>query len=247
MKKVMFALLLVSLLAFLLVKTQLTGQAVQQTQQMPDRAPLNCGDHITEKMPAAITLRDTDPLVQEPCKDGNGLYIERNFFTLDGAGYTIRGASNRWSGISVIEQRGVTIKNSKIKGFSIGIELDYALDSRIEGNTISQAEYAISLKGRSGKNTLQRNFLSSKKAALKWETYKGGNLFVENDLYAQKNSRGVRSVEINAPGAPILCKGTEGNFLAQDMEDTSRLQQGSSCGISPSPFTAEGKRRGKRG
>lgn len=247
MKKVMFALLLVSLLAFLLVKTQLTGQVVQQTQLMQDREPLNCGDHITEKMPAAITLRDTDPLVQEPCKNGNGLYIERDFLTLDGAGHTIRGASNRWTGISVIEQRSVTIKNSKIEGFSTGIELDYALNSRIEGNSISKVEYAISLEGRSGKNTLQGNFLSSKKAALKWETYKGGNIFVENDLYAQKNSRGVRSIEINAPGAPIICKGTEGNFFAEGVEDSWKLQQDSSCGISSSPFTAEGKRRGKRG
>jgi len=71
------------------------------------------------------------------CTDGNGIYINANDVTLDGAGYTIycTGASPGY-GIHSNGKSNITIKNCVIKDFKFGMYLKSGSDFFITRNTV---------------------------------------------------------------------------------------------------------------
>jgi parallel beta-helix repeat protein len=85
----------------------------------------------TEKIITAdnITYTFTDN-INEP------IVIERNNILINGAGYTLQGVGNG-TGISLSERINVTIKNTKIKNFMNGIQLDSSSGNSISGNNIT--------------------------------------------------------------------------------------------------------------
>lgn len=75
----------------------------------------------------------------------DGIVIERNNMTLDGAGYTLQG-TREWdySGIYLSERSNVTIKNVKIKAFYYGILLrSYTYNNTVTNNTIANNDRGI--------------------------------------------------------------------------------------------------------
>jgi len=71
--------------------------------------------------------------------DMDGIVIERNNMTLDGAGYTVQciSAPSNQKGIYMSGIRNVTIKNIQVKAFYYGIWLDNSHNNNISGNNIT--------------------------------------------------------------------------------------------------------------
>jgi len=92
--------------------------------------------------------------------DADGIVIERNNMTLDGAGYTLQGGKGGF-GIYLVYRRNVTIRNMEIKAFGIGIYLYGSSNDSIVRNTITNNGHGIWLyesldNGISG-NTIKAN------------------------------------------------------------------------------------------
>jgi hypothetical protein len=104
---------------------------------------VQCGDTITQS-----TTLDSDVVCPSGTNFGYGLNITANDVRVDLAGYTIRGAGDRFNGIlggldsgSAVQR--VVILNGTIEGFHTGIRMG-AVDSHIRRLTINGAtEYGI--------------------------------------------------------------------------------------------------------
>jgi parallel beta-helix repeat protein len=80
----------------------------------------------------------------------DGIVIERNNITLDGAGYTLQGTEAYYSrGISVFSISNVTVINTNIKGFSWGLFVDGSLSITVSGNNITNNGCGIRLESSS--------------------------------------------------------------------------------------------------
>jgi parallel beta-helix repeat protein len=67
----------------------------------------------------------------------DSIVVERDNIVVDGAGYTLEG--NR-TGIKLTSRSNVTIKNTEIRAFWDGIEVDYSLDITITENNITSCQ-----------------------------------------------------------------------------------------------------------
>lgn len=79
---------------------------------------------------------------------------------LDGAGYTLKG-NGAWSGILIVDINGVTIRNLKVKGFDVGINLRLSSNITILNNVLCDNKYGIKLESSSSvaisRNTIVNN------------------------------------------------------------------------------------------
>jgi parallel beta-helix repeat protein len=74
--------------------------------------------------------------------NADGIVIQRDNITLDGATYTLQGSSVRgFTGIFITRKSNLAIKNICIRSFYDGIWLDSSSNSSITGNTITGNEY----------------------------------------------------------------------------------------------------------
>jgi parallel beta-helix repeat protein len=76
--------------------------------------------------PTAPIQRNGDiyTLTDNISSDADGIVIERNNMTLDGAGYTLQGArAGSGKGVDLSQRSNVTLKNTKLTGFLAGIYL----------------------------------------------------------------------------------------------------------------------------
>ena len=88
----------------------------------------------------------------------DGIVVERGNIVIDGNGYTLQGTGSGsgfyWSGTN-----NVAIKNTKIRGFNLGIYLEYSKNNSIVGNNITaNNEYGILLSHASN-STLSGNVM----------------------------------------------------------------------------------------
>lgn len=91
--------------------------------------------------------------------DADGIVIERNNITLDGAGFAINGSASVWSnGVYLFGTSNVTIKNMDIEGFHFGLNLQSSSFNHILRNTITKDSYGIELNS-SNSNTLSENVI----------------------------------------------------------------------------------------
>ncbi len=98
--------------------------------------------------PTAPIHRDGDlyTLTGNITSDSDGIVIERNDMTLDGADYTIQG-NNTERGISLYERINITIKNVQIKGFRYGIYISESSKITLRNNSITDNTYNFRLYG----------------------------------------------------------------------------------------------------
>jgi parallel beta-helix repeat protein len=90
----------------------------------PAGAPIVTSDNITYTFTGNVT------------SSGDGVIINRDNITLDGAGYAIEGAGSG-AGICLEYRSNVTIKNVEITTFSYGILVLYSSGNSILGNTVT--------------------------------------------------------------------------------------------------------------
>jgi parallel beta-helix repeat protein len=85
-----------------------------------------------------------------------GIVIERDNMTLDGAGYILQGTGIE-KGINLTGKSNVTIKNTEIKYFWVGILLEESSNNIIHGNNITNNWYGIRLQYVSSNNIIYHN------------------------------------------------------------------------------------------
>ena len=109
--------------------------------------------------PPAAPIQRTDNTYIFTSDINEPIVVERDYITIDGAGYTIQGTGSE-KGIDISERTYVTIKNTNIKTFSTGVYL-YQLASynSIVGNNITNCSFASLLDYDANSNTFSNNNL----------------------------------------------------------------------------------------
>ena len=115
----------------------------------PTDAPIFSADNITYSL--------TDNIAGDFTQSGSKVIIlERDNIVFDGAGYTIQGARGEPRGIFLTGRSNVTIKNTTIKSFYIGIHLYKSPNNNISGNNMINNELSIVVYN-SSKNNISCN------------------------------------------------------------------------------------------
>jgi parallel beta-helix repeat protein len=139
--------------------------------------------------PTAPIQRDGDvyALIGDITSDADGIVIERNNMTLDGAGYTVKGLEGG-TGIFLSERTNVTIKRIRVQAFYYGIHLQASnvnniCESLINGNIA----LALWLQGSSTNNISRNNIsngisLNVYPVPPYWDLLSNGNNICENNI-----------------------------------------------------------------
>jgi parallel beta-helix repeat protein len=122
----------------------------------PPTAPISTADNITYTSTGNIT------------SDADGIVIERDNMTFDGAGYTIQGGSGK--GIDLSERTNVTILNTKVTAFEFGICLSGSSNDIISQNSVTANQHGIYLDSSSGNNISRNNM-----TGCGWSIYLGSS------------------------------------------------------------------------
>jgi len=94
----------------------------------------------------------------------NGIVIERDNMTLDGAGYTLEGTLMSYStGVYLLQRNNITIENMEISRFINGIFLNNSGNIRICGNKVTDNSYCIYLFS-SNDNSVATNSITTSMA-----------------------------------------------------------------------------------
>lgn len=115
--------------------------------------------------------------------NANGIVIERDNMTLDGAGYTLQGTENWESrGVDLSGRSNVTIKNMEIEKFEYGIWLNCTSVSTIFGNNILNIWHCI-ITDHSCNNTISENNLTTIGGrGILLSDFSDYNLILENNI-----------------------------------------------------------------
>ena len=140
--------------------------------------------------PTAPIHRDGDlyTLTDDIFSDMDGIVIERNNMTLDGAGYTLKGTDFLLSnGIYLSERSNVTIKETNIKGFASAIHLYLSSNNTISGNDIADNGGGITLFGSSNNTISENNLMTNNGSGIFVFFFSSNNIISRNDVVANKD------------------------------------------------------------
>jgi len=103
--------------------------------------------------------------------DADGIVIERDDMTLDGAGYTVQGIGFG-AGIRITRSFGaegsnVTIKNIEIVAFNLGIRLFCSSNNSIYGNKITDNLYGMEIEEYSNYNNITGNNITNNEEGIR--------------------------------------------------------------------------------
>jgi len=115
--------------------------------------------------PCTPIHRDGDlyTLTSNITSDADGIVIERDNMTLDGAGYTLQGTGGYSKGIDLSYRSNVSIKNVEIRAFGTGIGLIFSSNNVIcENNCVANTASGIGLFGSSNNTISQNNVVANK-------------------------------------------------------------------------------------
>jgi len=117
----------------------------------------------------------------------DAVVVERDNIIIDGAGYTIQGAGS-WAGIGLAGRSNVTIRNTIIKGFRYGINLDDSSHNSIFGNNITANQKdGISLESSSYNSIFSNSIIENDEDGTSLTSFSNhnniyGNHLIENDF-----------------------------------------------------------------
>ena len=141
----------------------------------PPTAPISSVDNVTYILTGNIA------------SDADGIVIERDNITLVGAGYTVQGTGTQSEGILLSGRSNVTVKNTQVTEFDIGLSLIGSNNNTISENTITANNgFGIGLN-HSSSNSISSNNITDNGYGI-W-VYLGfsnsisGNNFTANNWY----------------------------------------------------------------
>jgi parallel beta-helix repeat protein len=103
---------------------------------------------------------DLYTLTSNITSNADGIVIERDNMTLDGAGYTVQGTGSE-NGISLAGRSNVTIKDMTIREFSTGVYSTSSDNNTFSGNNIATRDHGIILDSSSGNNSISGNNITA--------------------------------------------------------------------------------------
>jgi parallel beta-helix repeat protein len=133
--------------------------------------------------------------------DTDGIVIERNDTTLDGAGHSLQGTNSPSSnGIYLSSNHNITIKNIAVRGFTWGILLDaYSTNSTVLRDTVENNDYGISCFAYADNNNIVGNNVTGNNLAGIWIVGSSNDTIVENMIAA--NSQYGMSLQSSSNGS----------------------------------------------
>jgi parallel beta-helix repeat protein len=114
----------------------------------PPTAPISTADNVTYALTANVT------------SDADGIVVKRDNIVINGAGYKVQGiTANSINGVILTGRSNVTIKNTTIENFAVGINMHGgSSNNNICGNTITNNElYGIVFAQPSNHNSVSGN------------------------------------------------------------------------------------------
>lgn len=168
---IMLTLLLIGMytLAFNIQSVKATGTVYIRADGSvdPPTAPISSVDNVTYTLTADIS---------------DSIVIERDNILVDGAGYALKGTGKGGGlGLDLSHRINVTLKNSTVTNFEIGIWLYYSSDNTIVGNNATGNYLAGIYLYRSGSNKLVSNNATNNPYGIYFD-YSSGNTISYNTL-----------------------------------------------------------------
>jgi len=156
----------------------------------PSTAPISTLDNVTYILTGNVT------------SGADGIVIERNDITLDGAGYTVQGSGSR-RGIDLTGRSNVRVANATIKNFEYGFWLASANYSSISGNSVAYDYWSIWLDLSSDNsingNNIANNFWGIYLKSSSNNSINGNNITDNNygiSLYYSSNCNSINGNNI---------------------------------------------------
>jgi len=158
----------------------------------PPDAPISTFDNVTYTLTDNIT------------SDADGIVIERDNMTLDGAGYMVQGMGSG-NGINLTSRSNVTIRNMQIEAFNgYGIYIGYSSNNSITNNTADSNGYGIYVWS-SSYNNLVNNTANSNGYGILLQSSSSINILKGN------------TIDSNVVAGIYLSSGSSRNILTNNM------------------------------
>ena len=182
----------------------------------PPAAPLITTDNTTYTLTDNIT------------SNADGIVIERDNVTLDGAGYTVTG-SGSGNGTTLTDRSNVTIRNMTITNFGFGIWLSSSSNNTLSGNDVTTNEGNGIWLNSSSNNSMSGNNITANSYYGIWlYSSSNNNSISENNLASNYYGIDIDSSSDN---------GISGNNIVNDYYGIW-LESSSNNGISGNNITA---------
>jgi len=211
------------LVMFILSLISLIGVAFKiQKAKAIETIYIRADGSIDPPTPLIARNGDNYTLTGNIISDADGIVIERNNMTLDGAGYMLQGSAAQYSnGINLSRCLNVTIRNMEIRAFSNGITLDHSSDNTILGNNITNNEDGIWFFISSNNNIIGNNITENTQFGLAI-IQSSNNSIIRNNIMGNE----AQGFEIYAAsgnvisGNTITCSGQGINMRAHSNNNT---------------------------
>jgi len=151
------------------------------------------------------------------------IVVERSNILIDGNACTLQGSGYPSTGIYLFDVSNVTIKNSNIQGFRIGIHLNSTSHNVLCGNNMKNNDFAVWLD-YSSNNTVSRNNMKNNDNGI-WLAYSQKNIIYGNGItantclgigFAHCSNNTVSANEIKSNYEGIYLDRSSNNVLAEN-------------------------------
>ena len=113
------------------------------------------------------------------------IVVERDNIIIDGNGYTLQGTGSG-TGLNLTSRSNVTIKNTEIKAFYYGIELNASSNNAISGNNITANNYLAIELNASSNNSITGNNIANNWYGIYLSGFSNYNAISGNNITANK-------------------------------------------------------------
>jgi hypothetical protein len=150
---------MIAVLMFILIATLASSRPTQAIYQNTSSVVIHEDGSVTPSSAPVTRSGDTYTLTDDiyiPASTNEGIIIEKDNITLDGAGHKIRGHGES-SSIFLENRSGVTIRNVLLENFYWGIELQNSTQCSVSNSNLTAVMYPIYLGSSSGNKFYHNN------------------------------------------------------------------------------------------
>jgi parallel beta-helix repeat protein len=186
-----------AMIALLFLSMIMLAFNVQQAKADAQTVYINPDGSIT---PAGAPIMTSDKITYTFTGDMSyptyyGIFVQRSNIVIDGNGYTVQGnQSGMGIGVGVVPIDNVTIKNVRIEGFLVGIEID-GMNDTIKGNDIVGGAFGIVMD--SSGTTVSENNVTGNSDGICLQSYSNNNIISGNNATENGDNGIIISVSSN--------------------------------------------------